>query len=243
MAVLLIDKVDEHIIKLTLNRPDKRNALNIELLQALQEQLMQIKDNPSIRVVILKGAGPCFCAGLDLQEATHHEAIERSSTLLSAVFYALYTCRCITIAAVHGAVIAGGGGLMCACDYALAAAGTQFAFPEVKRGLVPAFVSTLLHRQLHPKAIRELLLFGDSVSCERALALGLINRIESADALDEATLRLAKQGNEVSCAAVQATKKLLQDLEPRALEDDLALSMSVHRHARMSKAAAEKIER
>lgn len=240
-STLIIDGSHEHIIKVSLNRPQKRNALNVQMLKELAVVLEKLKHNKSVRALILQGQGSIFCSGLDLKEALQPEMHEQSSQMLSEVFSLLYDCNCVTIVAVHGAVIAGGCGLMCACDYAIAESGTQFSFPEVKRGLVPAFVATLLQRQVHPRAMRELFLFGETIDTERALALGLINCIESSINLESVAFAKAEIASKTSPEAIQATKSLLRDLEPRALDKDLKIAMAAHRQARESLAATKGI--
>jgi len=128
--------LEEHtqpgVTVLTLNRPEKRNALNIPLLEALCASVARASVREGQRVLIIRGAGPVFCAGLDLREAQDHELTVRSGDLVRAMLEGLYRCPCVTVAAVQGAALAGGAGLMAACDIAIAAMNTKlgWAFPR-----------------------------------------------------------------------------------------------------------------
>jgi len=122
----------------TLNRPDKRNALNVELLQELCAAIALAETDASQRVVVLRGAGSVFCSGLDLARSGPARSLPSLRRVIGRALRALATTRLVTVAAVHGAAIAGGAGLMSACDFALATRDTKFGYPEVRRGLVPA---------------------------------------------------------------------------------------------------------
>lgn len=205
---LLQDKSNEGILILTLNRPEKRNALSISLLEALHTAITTATQ----RILILKGNGPSFCAGLDLDEIADPSKKKQATETIAKVFLALQHSPLISIAVIHGPAVAGGAGLLCACDFALASPESHFAFPEVDHGIVPALVSALLVHQLPPKALHELLLLAEKFTAEKALSLGLINQITDdphQDALTLANKLLAKPEK-----ALQQTKKLLQDLNP-----------------------------
>lgn len=238
-ACLLTESFSAQIAIVTLNRPQKRNALNTELLSELLDHLTQLQKLPDLRCIILKGSAPVFCAGLDLNEATQPEKRELSAQLLCRLFNAIDNLPFISIAAVQGAAIAGGAGLMLACDYVVAAENTTFAFPEVKRGLVAAFVATLLCRHLPMHAVKELLLFGEPFGGQRALALGLVNRITTEKMLLSEALHIAEKACSSCPTAVSATKHLLKQLETRPLSTDLEMALEFHRQARSSAAASE----
>lgn len=240
-ATISVEWHTPQIAILTLNRKDKRNALNIQLLQELCDCLLHLEKETLLRALIFNGAGAVFCAGLDLKEATQKDVRERSLVLLASLFKAIDALPFLTIAAVHGAAIAGGCGLMCACDFVLAAEGTEFAFPEVKRGLLPALVAVLLQRKLSTSAVRELLLFGEPIDAKRALEIGLINRIVPPAALLTEVVHIAEKACSGFPEAVAGTKKLLRELGGGSLAADFDLALAAHRKARSSSAAEQGI--
>ena len=136
MPVVLVEKKTPQITVLTLNRPDRRNSLSLQLLSELISAIKMASDQPEERVMILRGAGAAFCTGLDLKEAADHTKAHATADLVAKALIALSQTRLVTIAAVHGAAVAGGAGIMSACDYVVAAAKTKIGYPEVRRGLV-----------------------------------------------------------------------------------------------------------
>jgi len=240
--LVLHQTIEPSITLITLNRPEKRNALNIPLLQALQSMLENLRLDHKQRVIIVNGAGPVFCAGLDLLEAIHLESENESSSLLAQVLSSIYQMPQITISAVHGAALAGGAGLACACDYVVAAKGTRFGFPEVRRGLVAAQVTALLRRQLGERQLRELILFGESIEADKAKEMGLINRVVSSEDLMSAAIEAAKIAQKGAPGAIHQTKILIEALSTRGIEDDLDIAMEFHHEARHSVEAVEGIK-
>jgi methylglutaconyl-CoA hydratase len=222
-----------------LHRPEKRNALSIELLSALADAVESAQLKDGVRVLILRGAGNLFCAGLDLHEAQDKSRGERSAQLVARSLSALANSTAITIAAVHGAAIAGGAGLMSACDFALAASNTSIGYPEVHRGLVAGLVMTFLRRQLRERDLRELLLLGQIISADRALQMGLINRIVPLPQLEDASLELAHQLLQGAPHALARTKLMIAELWHKSVDQDLDWAHEHHVHARGSKEAEE----
>lgn len=227
------------VAKIILNRPEKRNALNISLLEDLFNTISDFNIDNSIRVIIIKGNGPVFCAGLDLTEAADPTKNKYSGELIKLTFSALYNSPHITIAEVHGAAMAGGAGLMCACDFALAASETKFGFPETQRGLVAALVLTFLSRQLDQRTITELLLLGEIIGTDQALEMGLINRVVNEGHLEEAVLSMARQVMKGGPEANTLTKQLIHKLYPSDFEADLAIAHEIHEKVRTSSEAVE----
>jgi methylglutaconyl-CoA hydratase len=230
------------VTTVTLNRPDKRNALNVELLQQICAALAAAEADASQRILVLRGAGKVFSSGLDLDEAAQPERSHLSAEMVGRTLRALATTRLVTIAAVHGAAIAGGAGLMSACDFALATRDAKFGYPEVRRGIVPALIMTFLRRQLRERDARELLLLGKLFDAEQAHAIGLLNRIVA----DEAALTTEVQVIVSSILqggpeAIAETKRLLLDLWPSPLPADLDAAHAFHLTARNSKEAQEGI--
>jgi len=224
---------------LTLNRPEKRNALDIELLKAFLEALHNIEQIHTKRILIIQGAGTVFCAGMDLYEASQPSLSTISGEIIAQSLTALYRSPLITIAAIHGAAIGGGAGLMSACDLAIAAEGTQIGYPEVRRGLVAAQVMIFLLRQLKQKNLKELLLTGELIQPEQAQAIGLINRIVPLDNLLEEALKMTKSILKGAPKAIKKTKALIESLYPGVFEDDLAKLLKDHHEMRSSAEAVE----
>ena len=230
------------VTTLTLNRPDKRNALNVELLEALCTALDVAGADATQRIVVLRGAGPVFCSGLDLAEAQEPARAEQSADLVARALRALATTRLVTIAAVQGAAIAGGAGLMSACDFAVATRDAKFGYPEIRRGLVPALIMTFLRRQLRERDARELLLLGKLFDATHAHAIGLINRVVTDEAaLDTEVRTIVSSLLQGAPSALADTKKLLADLWPSPLPRDLDAAHEYHVSARNSPEAREGI--
>lgn len=236
---LLLHRMEKGIVLLTLNRPEKRNALNIPLLQAFCSQFETLQKESSVRVLILNGAGPAFCSGLDLKEIAEVQHEKESAALITAALTLLYRAPFVTIAAVHGAAIAGGAGLMAACDIVIAASDLQCGFPEVRRGLVPAQISAILQRQLSWRNLRELLLVGEILEAEQSKAMGLINKIVPPSELISEALQWAQKIVQGAPVAIRETKQLLEQLYPADWEHDLTLSTPYHHRARQSSEAKE----
>lgn len=236
MAVPLVlsETAGAGIRRLTLNRPDKRNALSIELVQALLDALTAAEQDSAQRVLILAGAGPVFCAGLDLTEAADPAKAHRSAELIGQLLRRLSESHLVTIAVVHGAAIAGGAGVMSACDFAYADEKAQIGYPETRRGLVAALVMTFLRRQLRERDARRILLTGGLFSGGHARDIGLVNEALAADQLMPAALQTAAEVLQGGPEAVARTKQLLARLWPTPLSADLEQAMSIHLETRQS---------
>src|SRR5213592_3160389 len=191
MPVVLIEKKTPQITVITLNRPERRNALSIELLTELIASIKLASDETRERILILRGAGAAFCTGLDLKEAQDQTKAHATADLVAHVLGALSEARPVTIAAVHGAAVAGGAGIMSACDYVVAAERTKIGYPETRRGLVAGLVMTFLRRQLRERDIRELLLGSELIEAEHAKEIGLVSCVVASDQLQSETRRIA----------------------------------------------------
>ncbi len=240
MSSPILTSTDGPVTTVTLNRPDKRNALNIELLTALIAAIAAAGADPTQRILVLRGAGKVFCSGLDLDEAAQPDRAHASAELVAQALRTLAATRLVTIAAVQGAALAGGAGVASACDFAVAVRDAKFGYPEVRRGLVPALIMTFLRRQLRERDARELLLLGQLFDATRAQAIGLVNRVvadEAALATEVSSLvsSLLQGGPE----AVAETKKLLAELWPVSVSADLDHALAFHLHARNSAEAKE----
>jgi methylglutaconyl-CoA hydratase len=242
MNPVLLAASDGPITTVTLNRPDKRNALNVELLDALCAAIAAAESDATQRILILRGAGTVFCSGLDLAEASDPQRAHDSAERIGAALCALGTTRLTTIAVVQGAAIAGGAGLMSACDFALATRDAKFGYPEIRRGLVPALIMTFLRRQLRERDARELLLLGKLFDATHAHAIGLINRVVADEAALETEVRtIVSSLLQGAPTALAETKKLLADLWPSPITRDLDAAHDFHVSARSSAEAQEGI--
>ncbi len=218
-----------------LNRPDKRNALSRELIAALAEAFERVTHDPTVRVVILTGAGTAFCAGMDLEELQSTLSLDSDSPViwedtqrLARLYQQIYTLPKPTIAAVQGAAVAGGAGLVSVCDLALATPNAKFGYPEVRRGLVAAMVLPHLLRHVGERMARYLLLTGELIDAATAQQVGLINAtVAEADLLPTAT-RWAQALAEGGPEALAATKQFLRQCSQ--------LSVTVEETARASAA-------
>jgi methylglutaconyl-CoA hydratase len=204
---------DSNIATITLNRPEKRNAISYELIEDLIRALDEV-NNSSARILIVTGAGKAFCSGMDLENLksligrTTEQNIE-DSQIMARLFRSLYEFPKVTIAAVNGAAIAGGTGLALLCDFTLAAPDAKFGYTEVRIGFVPAIVATFLLRQVGEKTARDLLLTGRIFNASDALKMGLINEIVPLEKLLDRARELATQLAELSPLSLFHTKRLL----------------------------------
>jgi methylglutaconyl-CoA hydratase len=223
---------NEGVRTITLNRPERRNALTpemqLELIAAMEEAA-----GSSARVVVLRGAGEAFCSGLDLSAlqcmndksaADHRADAER----IAKLFRTLYELPKPTIAAVHGAAIAGGTGLATLCDFTLAVPTARFGYTEARIGFVPAIVSAFLALQIGDKRARDLLLTGRFFDAAEAYRLGLVNEIGEPDALEERVLALAQILAANSPESQAAIKRLLAAQNKAWLDAAIGLAMEAN---------------
>ncbi len=201
------------VATITLNRPEKRNAISFELIDDLVQALSEVAKSEAI-VLILTGAGKAFSSGMDLDNLksllgrTPEQNLQDSQTMVQ-LFRSLYEFPKVTIAAVNGAAIAGGTGLALLCDFTLAVPEAKFGYTEVRIGFVPAIVSTFLLRQVGEKQARDLLLTGRIFEAEEAVRMGLVSEIVPAENLMARARELAALLMENSAASLRATKQLL----------------------------------
>jgi len=213
----------------TLNRPDKRNAISYELINELLRALGEVETSPA-QVLVLTGAGQAFCSGMDLDELrsiigrTPDENLADSRTM-ALLFRMLYEFPKVTIAAVNGPAIAGGGGMATLCDLTLASTEAKFGYTEVRIGFVPAIVSTFLLRQVGEKHARDLLLTGRIIGAEEAFRIGLVNETVAPDKLLNRARELAASLLQNSPASLQATKRLLKSYAASELGPQVAAAI------------------
>lgn len=236
---------DSGIATLTLNRPEKRNAISYELIDELLRALEEVKASPA-RVLIVTGAGKAFCSGMDLEVLqglagrTPEQNVD-DSRKMAAVFRSLYEFPKPTIAAVNGAAIAGGTGLATLCDFTLAVPEAKFGYTEVRIGFVPAIVSTFLLRQVGEKIARDLLLTGRLFDAAEALRIGLINEIVPTESLIDRARTLAHQLMENSPTSLTYTKRLLSDHAKAELDAQIEAAITENAAIRATADFAEGI--
>jgi methylglutaconyl-CoA hydratase len=212
---------------LTINRPDRRNALSRALIGALGEAFARARDDAAARCVILTGAGSSFCAGMDLAELQESLATPESAPVwedalrLAKVYELIYTLPKPTVAAVNGPAVAGGAGLVSVCDLALAVPFAKFGYPEVRRGLVAAMVMPHLMRHVGERTARYLLLTGELIDAAEASRVGFINAVVPAEKLMDHAKALANFAAQGGPRALAQTKELLQRFshQTASLED------------------------
>src|SRR5437016_3516727 len=239
MPVVLIEKQTPQITVLTLNRPQRRNALTIELLTELTAEIEAASADEQQRVLILRGAGAAFCTGLDLKEAADPKKAHATAEMVAKTLITLSQTRLITIAAVHGAAVAGGAGIMSACDFVVAAERTKIGYPEVRRGLVAGLVMTFLRRQVGERNMRELLLGSELINPERAREIGLINRVVAQEDLMSEAQKFAASALQGAPGALAQTKRLVEKLWATSVKEDVDLTLKHHMQARESAEARE----
>lgn len=204
---------DGAVGRITLNRPAQRNALDAELAGALAGAVAELSADPAVRVLVLAGAGPAFCAGARLDallaasERGDVAAASASFAVVEQVYRALLSTRPPTIAAVQGPALAGGAGIVSACDFAIAAEGATFGYPEIQLGLTPGMVLTLLVRLIGLRAALDLALTGRRIGAEDAARIGLVTEVVPPERLEARVGELAGQLAGLSPAAVTATKR------------------------------------
>jgi len=220
---------DGQVATLTLNRPEKRNAISYQLIEELHHALHEVQKSSS-HVLILTGNGPAFCSGMDLdnlREITRHTEEENlaDSGRMAHMFRTLYEFPLVTIAAVNGAALAGGCGLATLCDFTIASTTAKFGYTEVRIGFVPAIVSTFLLRQVGEKHARDLLLSGRIIGAEEARGMGLVNEVVAPENVLPRAGELASTLLANSPASLLATKRLLKTYSHAELDHQIAAAV------------------
>ncbi len=225
------------VATLTLNRPEKRNALNDDVVKAVRTLLSELDVRPSVHVVALRGAGKDFCAGADLAEVAAmaesglDEALAHANSL-GDLFLQMRTFSKPIVAAVRGRALAGGAGLAIACDMVVADDEAEFGFPEIHLGFVPAMVMALLRRKVSESQAFQLAVVGDRISATRARDLGLVNRVFSEADFDGETESLLHEIASRPPGAVALTKRLLYGIDQVSFEAGIRRGAEVNALAR-----------
>jgi enoyl-CoA hydratase/carnithine racemase len=211
MAAILLEERTDGVLRLTLNRPEARNALSVELMTALVEALGRAADDPHSRVVVIAGTGPAFCAGHDLRELRQdprRETHQRIFELCSELMLAIVRLPKPVIAEVHGVATAAGCQLVATCDLAVVAEEARFATPGVNIGLFCSTPMVALTRVIGRKPAMEMLLTGELIDAATARSLGLVNRVVPRKELREAADGLARQIAAKSAFTVKIGKEV-----------------------------------
>jgi methylglutaconyl-CoA hydratase len=217
-------EVDGPVTRVWLNHPDVRNAFDGLMVTELRQVLFDLSAVESVRVIVLGGRGPAFCAGADLdwmraRAALSRDENPREAQALADMFFTIYQSPKPVVARVHGAAMGGGAGLVAASDIAVAALGTQFGFPEVRLGLIPAVVSPYVLGKIGESAARELFLTGEKFEAVRALEIGLVNAAVPEPDLDATIQRRVEELILSGPRAISEAKALIREVAYRRPED------------------------
>lgn len=234
-------QVQDRVARITLNRPDKRNALNPEVVRALKTALTNAEADTNVKVVLLDAAGDAFCAGADLD---HLQKLQQNSFTenkadsqeLRLLFQQVHELKKVVVAQVQGPALAGGCGLATVCDFVFASEKATFGYTEVKIGFIPAIVMVFLVKKIGDQRARALLLGGQPVTAAEAQALGLVFRVTATATLHEETWRWVQalvQNN--SGEAMERTKKMLATLQDLPLAQALDDAVEQNAQARATR--------
>ena len=237
MSESLLVALDAGVLSLTLNRPEKRNALDTPTLDALHTQIERADLDAQVRVVAIRGAGKDFCAGADLAELLASagqtaEENERTALHLGGLFVKIRELPKPVVAVVHGRALAGGAGLATACDLVLSTASAKFGYPEIQRGFVPAMVMTLLRRLTGEKLAFDLAATGRILSAAEACAAGLVSRVIADAQFEAETAGILAGLSSASGSALALTKRQFYQLDGMSFEEGIALGAQVNALAR-----------
>lgn len=244
----IITEKENSVLTVTLNRPEKRNALNDALIGRLKDALREADRDDELRAVVIKGAGRDFCSGADLsalQKIAESDVMENlwDAENLLELFALIRKIRIPVIAAVHGRALAGGYRLATACDIVLAARSARFGYPEVKIGFVPAMVMAILRRNLSEKKSFELITQGFDFSAEEAAGFGLVNRVFEDENFDDEVKNYVSVYESVSRSAVVLSKKLLYQMDGMTFDAALETGAEINTIARLTEDCRRGIER
>ncbi len=231
-------QTENRIASITLNRAEKRNALNPELILSLTKTFEKAANDEQVKVIILKASGDVFSAGADLdylkklQSNTFEENL-KDSNALKKLFQQIYQQPKIVIAQVAGHAIAGGCGLTSVCDFVFSIPTAKFGYTEVKIGFVPAIVAIFLIRRIGEAKAKELMFSGDLINASQAKEIGLVNFIVEDTKIDGEVLTYAKKlCSATSAQSIALTKQLLNEIQDSSLADALDFAAEMNAHAR-----------
>jgi len=239
MTDQVLYSIEGAVARITLNRPEKRNALNDAVIGGIKEGLRNAAADKNVRVVVISGAGKDFCSGADLsalQKIAGGSVAENSedARLLLELFLLIRGLQVPVVAAVTGRALAGGCGLATACDLVLASASARFGYPEVKIGFVPAMVMAILRRNVSEKRAFELVTRGAEISAAEAERAGLVNHVYEDEEFESRVERYVADFERVSRTAVTLTKRLLYQMDGLTFDAALQTGADLNAIARMT---------
>ena len=229
---------EERVGFITLNRPEKRNALNAQFVSELKEAFNHAEKDTDCKVVILNAKGDAFCAGADLSylqelQSNSYDENLADSTHLMELFQQIYTLPKVVIAQVQGHAIAGGCGLASVCDLAIASKESKFGYSEVKIGFVPAIVSVFLIKQIGVAKSKELLLTGKIISADEAKSIGLINKVSIKEKLESSVMYTAQSLVKTASAdSLKLTKQLINGVSDKSISEGFEWAAEMNAKAR-----------
>src|ERR1041384_278430 len=238
--------VDGAVARVTLNRPEKRNALNDAVIAGLNDGLKKASKDRRVRVVVISGAGKDFCSGADLsalQKIANASVAENSedARLLLELFLLIRQLSIPVVAAVTGRALAGGCGLATACDVVLASSSARFGYPEVKIGFVPAMVMAILRRNVSEKRAFELITRGAEISAEQAKEFGLVNQVFADERFEADVNSYVSEFEKMSALAISLTKTLLYQMDGLSFPEALETGADVNVIARLTDDCQQKV--
>jgi len=242
----LIYEIEENIGKITLNRPEKRNALNVELIAELKEAVPRMNSEPEVRCAIITGAGEkSFCAGADLPIFETLQEVEDSYSYLrndgGTITRSLETAEFPWIAAVKGACVAGGLELALCCDLIVAGENSTFGVLEINIGLLPGWGGTVrLPRAIPVRKAKELLFTGSMIDAREALRLGLVNKVVALEEVDDEAMEMARIIASKSRAAIRAGMNIIDN---SLTCDSIEAALAIERGTIMTLVGSEETRR
>lgn len=231
-------EVKDRVCFLTLNRPEKKNALNAAMVSDLKKLFTRAEADASVKVIVLKANGDAFCSGADLEslqqlQKNSHEENLKDSNHLKELFYQIYTLKKVVIAQVHGHALAGGCGLATVCDFVFAVPIAKMGYTEVRIGFVPAIVMVFLLRKVGEQRAKQLLLSGELISGEDTLKFGLVNQLVAEEQLSDEVISFCTrliQNNSIQ--SMELTKQMIAQSQSMTLEDGLSYAAEMNAKAR-----------
>ena len=244
--MMTLYSVEGSVARITLNRPEKRNALNDAVIAGIKQGLKTAGADKKIRVIVISGAGKDFCSGADLsalQKIAGGSVAENSEDARSLLelFLLIRALQVPVVAAVTGRALAGGCGLATACDLVLASASARFGYPEVKIGFVPAMVMAILRRNVSEKRAFELITRGAEISAEQAKEFGLVNQVFADESFEADVQAYVSEFEKMSVSAIGLTKTLLYQMDGLAFPEALETGADVNVIARLTDDCHQKI--
>ncbi len=238
MNNLVLFQRENRITYLTLNRPEKRNALNQEMISSLKNELINAKTDTETKVIVLRSNGTVFSAGADLEhlqkiQNNSYEENLTDSNQLKELYELIYTHPKVIIAQIEGSAIAGGCGLATICDFAFTIPEAKFGYSEVRIGFIPALVMIFLIRKIGETKTKELLLTGKLIEAQQAIQYGLVNFVFSKDEIATKVKEFATSlCTETSAQSLKTTKEMIANIQTLSLEKALNYAAEMNAHAR-----------